>query len=767
MIPPPKQVARTTVGNDPKAKQEKGNIPIAKAISPAPTVSRAAKATESTVEQRTKDVLAKFHGDVKRVRVPLSYQLSAVLVSVVMVILPIIYFGVVCLFAYAVYWHFSTNAAMLGYGRGRARIIVFLAYLAPGVIGCISVLFMFKPLLARPGKRGRDRALTPHGEPILFALVKQICDVIGTPLPKKIYIDHQINASASFRSGMMSLLKGNDLVLTIGMPLVAGLTVQQLAGVFAHEFGHFSQGIGMRLTYLIRSINHWFARVVYQRDEWDEWLESSTSELDFRIAWILYLAQFMVFLTRKLLWLLMMIGHGVAGFLLRQMEFDADRYEARLVGSNTFASTAGRLRELNMGNQAANYVLEQSLREGKLLDDLPLLIQTQTNQMETTFLEQMHVQAANEKTRWMDTHPCDADRIASARKESAAGVFHDGRPASVLFVHFEAACRNVTLDFYDQQFGRKVKTSQLYSTKEMSDAMNAERDSKGRLEQFLFGDFDTFRLFPVKQGYFDGSAVGKPAVQELQTTKCQLQQLANEYHPNRAAHHEASGLLARAETALLMHRAGSFDKRIDLGEDFSTVDKARAHRSRARKQMTELQTKLEPFELLMASRIHCCLTILHASNFVAKASKAKKYHARSKQLSECLAAVSRGQAELVELRMEFVGFRLLLNQLETHRKSEEYIGEVLSEAKRIHTILSRIRERFKTIEYPFDHAKGSVTLSIFLMGEPCASNDVGAIYNSSDAFLDGFARFHGRAMAELADICDFVETSLGLNRRDT
>ena len=28
----------------------------------------------------------------------------------------------------------------------------------------------------------------------------------------------------------------------------------------------------MRLTYLIRSINGWFARVVYERDEWDETL---------------------------------------------------------------------------------------------------------------------------------------------------------------------------------------------------------------------------------------------------------------------------------------------------------------------------------------------------------------------------------------------------------------------------------------------------------------------------------------------------------------
>ena len=36
-----------------------------------------------------------------------------------------------------------------------------------------------------------------------------------------------------------------------------------------------------------------------------------------------------------MLWVLMWIGHGVSSFMLRQMEFDADRYEARVAGSET------------------------------------------------------------------------------------------------------------------------------------------------------------------------------------------------------------------------------------------------------------------------------------------------------------------------------------------------------------------------------------------------------------------------------------------------
>ena len=81
----------------------------------------------------------------------------------------------------------------------------------------------------------------------------------------------------------------------------------------------------MRLSFIIRSINMWFMRVVYERDAWDERLEYLSQSIDIRVSWVLYLARLFVWLTRKILWLLMMVGHLVSGFLMRQMEVDADR----------------------------------------------------------------------------------------------------------------------------------------------------------------------------------------------------------------------------------------------------------------------------------------------------------------------------------------------------------------------------------------------------------------------------------------------------------
>ncbi|NIQ52510.1 MAG: peptidase M48, partial [Gammaproteobacteria bacterium] len=79
-----------------------------------------------------------------------------------------------------------------------------------------------------------------------------------------------------------------------------------------------------RLTYVIRSINGWFAAVVYGRDQWDVRLEQASERTDLRLGIVLYAARGAVWLSRRVLWALMHAGHAISCFMLRQMEYDAD-----------------------------------------------------------------------------------------------------------------------------------------------------------------------------------------------------------------------------------------------------------------------------------------------------------------------------------------------------------------------------------------------------------------------------------------------------------
>src|SRR5437899_4380553 len=133
-------------------------------------------------------------------------------------------------------------------------------------------------------------------------------------MPLRIFLVGRLTASSWFRLGVWSLF-GNDLVLMIGVPIVAGLNLREFAGVVAHEFGHFTQGFGMRLSYVIRSINGWFARVVYQRDQWDVWLEEMGKTEVWWITLAVVGAQVAVWFSRLLLTALMFAGHAIGCFM--------------------------------------------------------------------------------------------------------------------------------------------------------------------------------------------------------------------------------------------------------------------------------------------------------------------------------------------------------------------------------------------------------------------------------------------------------------------
>ena len=228
-----------------------------------------------------------------------------------------------------------------------------LLYCTPIVAGATAVLFMIKPLFAPRPKEAPRYSLDPATEPRLFQFVERLCRTVRAPIPRRIDLDTQVNASASFRRGFVSML-GSDTVLTIGLPLVSGMTLRQLTGVLAHEFGHFAQGSGMRVTYVIRSVNAWFARVVYERDAWDQKLADWSAQAGRELALVMWACRLLVWLARRVLWALMWAGHFVSCFMLRQMEYDADRYEARVAGSETFAETADRLLVLSLAGQGAH-----------------------------------------------------------------------------------------------------------------------------------------------------------------------------------------------------------------------------------------------------------------------------------------------------------------------------------------------------------------------------------------------------------------------------
>jgi hypothetical protein len=315
----------------------------------------------------------------------------------------------------------------------------------PILSGIVLLVFMLKPLFAKRMRPPQPLAMNPAVEPTLYAFIAKICDLVGAPMPKRIDLVCDLNAAAGFRRGAASFF-GDDLVLTIGLPLVAGLSLREFGGVIAHEFGHFTQGFGMRLSYVIRHINAWFARLVYQRDSMDEALEAWGNQAeDLGVLILVNGVRAAVGSTRLVLKLLMFMAHGVSCFLLRQMERDADSYEIKVAGSATSESAMRRMAELGEALKLSYKDMRATWNLNRRLpDDFPAFMVLQHSRLPAPVLERMQDRLGLSKTGVFDTHPSDGDRIRQARRAEEPGVFHLDLPASVLFSRFDIVSKQIT-----------------------------------------------------------------------------------------------------------------------------------------------------------------------------------------------------------------------------------------------------------------------------------------------------------------------------------
>jgi Zn-dependent protease with chaperone function len=410
------------------------------------------------------EIINAFGPPVSRTRVSVFYQAGLLLVAVFMVMLPLVYFGLIGLGGYGLYYfvaHFSwlVPAGRIGTRLFLAKLVLFVLVLA---LGLIVLFFLVKPLFARRPKTAQPLTMDPGEERVLHAFIARVCESVGAPLPGRIELNCELNAAAGYREGMKSVFS-NDLVLIIGLPLVAGLSVQELAGVIAHEFGHFTQGFGMRLSYLVRRINFWFARLCYERDTWDERLaETAENPNDGGAMLVAGAVQFFIGVTRLPLMALMYLGQGVSCYLMRQMEYDADSYEIKVAGSAAMERTTLKF-------CAHREVMKRTYKEirsawntsRKLPDNFPAFFAFQESMLPVAIKARIADRAGLSRTRMFSTHPSDGDRIRQARKAGATGIFQLQRPARDLFRDFDALARQFTMLHYHTELELDCDASNL------------------------------------------------------------------------------------------------------------------------------------------------------------------------------------------------------------------------------------------------------------------------------------------------------------------
>lgn len=408
------------------------------------------------------------------------YVAHVLLVTLCCLLIPALYAGLVIALAVSLGWYLShVHVYLDGYGAW----LKLFAYVIPAVSGGVVLLFLARPLFTWKAAAEPELVLDLKTEPRLHQLIEQLCQAMGLQPPVAVQLSAQVNASVHFADGWRGFRSG-DKVLTIGMSLVAGLTVQQFVGVLAHEFGHFAQRLGMRSSYLINHVNAWLEVRGHSRDAWDDRLEEWTErDLWFPLPLGLRLGLFGIEASRRLMRAGFWLSFRLSRSLSRQMEFDADRYEALISGSGVFRQTSLRLRTLSHAWQEVDQKNGSIWRERRLLRNMPEATALMASRLDENVLQTIEQGLEEYATRYWDTHPADLDRIKQAEALQAAGQVHDTRAAASLFVRFADHCERVTLAYY-ANLGLDPQSAQLQDSQTLLKTNDQREQALDQLQEW-------------------------------------------------------------------------------------------------------------------------------------------------------------------------------------------------------------------------------------------------------------------------------------------
>ena len=676
-----------------------------------------------------------FVGGIEATPVTGKYKFGLILTALGMILLVAAYFGLILLVAYGIYYQFSHFSQFMNVASGSA--ITLIACLGAPVGGLIVIFFMFKPFLAgRPPEPDRY-TLTAESDPELFAVIAKICDLVKAPLPSRVDVDCQVNASVRFRKGWRSL-SDNDVVLTIGLPLAANLTMQELVGVLAHEFGHFRQGAGMRMTYIIRSISRWFAYVVYQRDEWDIRLVRATRGIDVRIGIILHVTRLCIWLSRRVLWVLMYVGYIISGFMLRQMEFDADSYETKVAGSAAFAQTTAKIQTLNAASVWAVGKMRESWRSRRLPEDVVGFINISIKNVPPDLRKKIDEAAAKKKTRIFDTHPSDAARVRASAAMNQPGVFHMTDPASRLFNGFAQLCKGATRFHYESALDLRVRDQELVPLETSERESQSLAEGESALQKFFCGLRFKYRPILISSDEF-ASATAMEVTQQIRVAREAMEQSAPAVVKANREYEEAEALYQRGLDAL---KSGLQ----------TATEKAAA-------TMGNLAHTLSAFEGHAQTRLLGALLLLHEPEMDG-IPEIETLRNEADQLTIVFRGIGEVYPLLQELRRKanaFTAASRAYREKSLAAAARTRMTELEPELRRI---LAEIKPRLEQVLYPYHHSRDDVTLAEFARTDTPATHKVQALYNNSACHVNRLLPLYQRVLGRLAFIALKVEESI-------
>ncbi len=400
--------------------------------------------------------------------------------------------------------------------------------------------------------------------------------------------------------------------------------------------------------------------------------------------------------------------------------------------------------------------------EGRLGDNLPLLVLCNVRQIPQKVHKALRKHVNQSRTRLFDSHPCPRARIESAWKEQSEGIYRVELPAHLLFSNFLGLTRNVTWDFYRGIFGPRFKPSDMHPTGDLLQRIDEEEQAYKTVRRYYQGTFTAWHPIRLR-----GSRVAKPA--DPNATVAALKESRQAVMAAIEAHralvqkcNQADLQIVEATQARALYRVGRRVRKGDFSVPMRNIDQVNDVLRRAHARINGSCRELVRYEEVFSTRLWSALELMHVPQVADRLGTAEKLQEECQKLVGALGFLNTNAEDLLQLRNSHAALHSLFTQFRGHLRDKHFINELLSETRDVYLRLGRLRESLATVTYPFDHAKGSITMAEYALAEMPDRENPFAIYDAAQQLGVAMTAFYPRLAGRLAIMAEKVESILGL-----
>ena len=704
-----------------------------------------------------------FHGTWKPVYRSVSYRLAMVASAAFMLLMPLLYLASIGGIGWLVYWHLTHDTGLLHTSaRGRTAIIPLFLYILPAIVGAVLILFLLKPLLYLFGGPSEEDAIEifPSEEPRLFGFVEAVCQTMGAPVPERIFIDCTPNAAAQLLGGPFGMLGRSRLGLHIGLPLVAGMSATNFAGVLAHEFGHFSQGAGMRATNILGRITQWMAVAAYARDGLDDQIDGMGKSNNAYLAILALVLRFCLWCARLVLKIVLFSGYGLARVMGRRMEFDADAHEVRFVGSKAAVDTWPQILALNQAAELADFKLAEHWKNRKLPEDMPAFIARVAKSLSPDARAAIKRQTEDRHTGWFDSHPATALRIDAMRALDESGVFRLDEPATLLFTNFRDASRRASYNYFKARVGEFIQSATFVSADQIFGSSEAESARGAAAENYLGYEAPDCRPLMLGLNELHPTEDPKATWEKLRQARASLKAAAPAAAAALAAYLEADTKLLHVEAAPALFALGINKVPREMQYSFTSAPGLGKVRVEANEAASTAAAAIDEANDFAKVRIACALRLLATKGIEKKVANAETLRPRAATLIRAHAALRDKFATVRDMRLELERVKLVAPQLESDKLRDKAKEQIRPLSDQVRDRVLGLRQDLGGIPSPYPGVDGQTNLGNMVAPSSPAWREFDQIFPAGFETLEKYAETQRRVLHELIEIAAIVERGL-------